>query len=155
VDRQGQESKDVIASLSNSVHADAVTSVATRSEDIGLVLNKTGHVNDMTRRMFLASTFVVGVVEGNSYSRSTWLTIESHISNISPALVLSKRFVERQLHGDRSASSAKHNWLGGDRGLLNVDLFSQQRVGVVERRGFTEVRMEVLTGGYLNCVFHG
>ena len=106
MNRQRQEGQNIIASLSDSVHTDTVTGVTTRCENVGFILNKACHVDNVSLGMFLSSSFVVGVVETHSDSGSTRLSVESHFSNIPPALVFSQRFVERQFHGDRGTSPA-------------------------------------------------
>jgi len=100
-------------------------------------------MHDMTLSVFLPSSFVVGVVQTHSHSRSAGLSVESHLGNVPPALVLSQRFVERQLHGDGGAGSAEHDGLGRHRSLLDVDVLGKQGVGVVERRRLPVVMVEV------------
>ena len=68
--RQWKKREDFLASLSYSVHANAVPSETCSCKNVGLIRNKASDVDDLTRCFLLTSAFIVCVVEtdGNSTS---------------------------------------------------------------------------------------
>lgn len=63
---KGEESEDVISSLTDAVHTDSVACVSTSSKDVSLVGDQASDVYDSTWAFLQTSTFVVGIVETNS-----------------------------------------------------------------------------------------
>jgi hypothetical protein len=112
VEREGQQGQYVITRVADTIHTDSLVGVATCSKYVRFVLDQTTHVHDMPLRLLGSCSVVISVVETDSHSRTTGLTIKGNFCDVAPRFVLRDGFEVRKFHGDRCTSSADQNWLG-------------------------------------------